>query len=514
MMVDYSNIPRDSRRVPLETRVQFKFDRFSGFLSEYSANISPGGLFLRTRAPLDQGTVLDFEFRLGDGFELIRGRGEVVWSRSEDEGTARPAGMGIRFLELAPGSKELIYRIVDQHILQGGTPFDVTQRPPDPMPPAPAIPAAPPQALPPMAQAFAASLAPTAPPAPAAPAPALAGNVFDLPPAVREPEPKLPDATSWLPSLDDPLLDPLAPPPPPPAWTQEPRLPEPFPELLPAALEPELEAGDLEVPSEYLGEDSVDHSKPSAPMFATTFGAASARPRRRILPLALLAAGLILAAAIFLLRDQVMEMAGLGGEDEPVVQTAPPRLPRRAAPAVAVAEETPQPADPAALEGTPPATSDATPVPAGPEATPAPLAPPPPVAAAPRGKAEPIPAVAEEPETGPALTRLDRITFEQTATGTDIILWGDGAIRAESFTRSRIDGNPPRELIRLSGIRREFSPARVAVGTPEVLQVRVGYHPETGRGELHVVLDLTRPNVVVAGVEPGEHRLRIRLQRK
>jgi len=65
-MVDYSNIPRDSRRVPLETRVQFKFDRFDGFISEYSENISPGGLFLRTRAPQPPGTVLDFEFRLGD----------------------------------------------------------------------------------------------------------------------------------------------------------------------------------------------------------------------------------------------------------------------------------------------------------------------------------------------------------------------------------------------------------------------------------------------------------------
>src|SRR5882757_5936950 len=118
-MVDYSNIPRDSRRVPLETRVQFKFDRFDGFISEYSANISPGGLFLRTRVPQPPGTVLDFEFRLGDGFELIRGRGEVVWNRLEDEGPARPAGMGLRFQSLSEGSKELIYRIVDQHILHG-----------------------------------------------------------------------------------------------------------------------------------------------------------------------------------------------------------------------------------------------------------------------------------------------------------------------------------------------------------------------------------------------------------
>src|SRR6185312_4913559 len=134
-MVDYSNIPRDSRRVPLETRVQFKFDRFSGFLSDFSSNVSPGGMFIRTRTPQPAGTVLEFEFRLGDGFELIRGRGEVVWTRTEDDGPSRPAGMGLRFQELSQGSKELIYRMVDHHIQQGGTPFDVTQGPPDPIPP-------------------------------------------------------------------------------------------------------------------------------------------------------------------------------------------------------------------------------------------------------------------------------------------------------------------------------------------------------------------------------------------
>jgi hypothetical protein len=121
--------------------------------------------------------------------------------------------------------------------------------------------------------------------------------------------------------------------------------------------------------------------------------------------------------------------------------------------------------------------------------------------------------VAEE-DTGPAVTRVETITFNQTGGGTEIVLQGDGAIRAESFTRTRIDGNPPRELFRLSGIRRPFSKTRVVVGTPEVLQVRVGYHQDKGGGELHVVLDLARPNVVVTGVEPSGNRLLIRLQRK
>src|SRR3954468_6879342 len=85
-MVDYSNIPRDSRRVPIATKVLFKFERFSGFISEYSANISPTGMFITTTNPEPAGSILDFEFRLGDGFEIIQGKGEVVWTRAVGEG--------------------------------------------------------------------------------------------------------------------------------------------------------------------------------------------------------------------------------------------------------------------------------------------------------------------------------------------------------------------------------------------------------------------------------------------
>ncbi|HWN43582.1 MAG TPA: TIGR02266 family protein [Thermoanaerobaculia bacterium] len=134
---DLSSVPRDSRRVPIAAQVTFKFERFAGFISEYSANISPTGMYITTNKPEPPGSVLDFEFQLGDGFEIIQGKGEVVWIRAVSEGPSRPAGMGIRFLELSEGSKELIYRIVDQYIQDGGTPFDVSLRPPDPVQPIP-----------------------------------------------------------------------------------------------------------------------------------------------------------------------------------------------------------------------------------------------------------------------------------------------------------------------------------------------------------------------------------------
>jgi hypothetical protein len=118
------------------------------------------------------------------------------------------------------------------------------------------------------------------------------------------------------------------------------------------------------------------------------------------------------------------------------------------------------------------------------------------------------------PDAGPPLNRLDRITWSQVSGGTEVVLWGNGAVGPAVYTRTRIEGNPPRELIRLSGIRHPYREARSVVGTSEVLQVRVGYHPEAGQGELHVVLDLAHPGVTVTRMEAGQHRLRLQLQRK
>ncbi len=160
-------ISRDSQRVPLETRVQLKFEWFGGFISEYSANISPGGMFIRTQTPEPVGRMIGFELRLGDGYELIRGTGEVVWARPIDQGPDKQAGMGIRFLEISPDGRELIYQMVDNYIAQGGTPFDVTDMPaPSPAPTEEIVPLEPKAA----AVFTAPTLAPIAPVPPTMPA--------------------------------------------------------------------------------------------------------------------------------------------------------------------------------------------------------------------------------------------------------------------------------------------------------------------------------------------------------
>jgi uncharacterized protein (TIGR02266 family) len=437
---DLSSVPRDSRRVPIAAKVAFKFERFSGFISEYSANISPTGMFITTNKPEPPGSVLDFEFQLGDGFDLIRGKGEVVWIRAVAEGPSRPAGIGIRFLELSEGSKELIYRIVDQYIQDGGTPFDVSLRPPDPVQPIPVAP----------------------------------------PPPAQSPFPDLPDSGTF-PAVDSS------------SWLP----PEPQTGINPGINPP---VDDDDFPPFMPPLPPMDDPEPPRPTVHFGGFAASAAPPRRspVIPIAVAGLVLALAAAGYLFRDSLGGMLGLGGDAEAgsVAPQGPPPGSRAAAPPP---QETPESITPIIEE-----EGEATPMPEvvrrREEETPAPAAP---------AAAEAAPAAL----AGPSVTALERITFEPAAGGTDVILWGNGAIRPEVYDQSHM-GSPPRELIRLTGITRPFPAAKVAVGTGEVKQVRVGYHEKAGGNELHVVIDLADPGVQVTRIEAREKQLKIHLQKR
>lgn len=112
-------------RVPLQQPVRLKFARFQDFLTEVSANISAGGMFLRSDTPRTPGEELDFVLSLEDGFTLVEGRGEVKWNRDDSDQPDRPAGMGVKFLELYGDSEALVQRVVSQHTEKGGETFSL-----------------------------------------------------------------------------------------------------------------------------------------------------------------------------------------------------------------------------------------------------------------------------------------------------------------------------------------------------------------------------------------------------
>lgn len=116
---------RQQERVALERPIRVRYRLFQEFIEEMSANISTGGMFIATDEPREPGSQFNVEFSLEDGFTFIEGRVEVAWIRSETAGTARPAGMGVRFLDLEETGQALVAKIVDRVRTRGRKPFDI-----------------------------------------------------------------------------------------------------------------------------------------------------------------------------------------------------------------------------------------------------------------------------------------------------------------------------------------------------------------------------------------------------
>src|SRR6476659_9231185 len=93
---------RDDPRVPIELRVEYK--KLNTFFADYTKNICKGGTFIRTKKPLDIGTIFLFQLTVPKLKEPIAIRGEVKWIKRDGEpsppGVAEDheAGMGIRFI--------------------------------------------------------------------------------------------------------------------------------------------------------------------------------------------------------------------------------------------------------------------------------------------------------------------------------------------------------------------------------------------------------------------------------
>ena|SRR5947209_1873737 len=94
-------------RVPFGQRGWFE----AGAITLYAAvaNISEGGLFVKTHAPLAMGTRAQVRIPVGNAGE-IQADAEVVWVSS---GAPGPAGMGLCFLELPDHDRNRLKAFLD-----------------------------------------------------------------------------------------------------------------------------------------------------------------------------------------------------------------------------------------------------------------------------------------------------------------------------------------------------------------------------------------------------------------
>lgn len=115
------------------------------------------------------------------------------------------------------------------------------------------------------------------------------------------------------------------------------------------------------------------------------------------------------------------------------------------------------------------------------------------------------------PEAAPA-DRVRLITWDEEPSGTVVTFWGNGPFLRDRVIRHRVAGGAPRELVKLRGIDLPFRQTVIEVGTPELVRVRTGFHPQNRVNELHVVLDLAGPGVELTRAEAAESYLRLHLE--
>ena len=489
---------------------------FRAFLKELGPQVSMGGMFVPSEEPLEPGTRCHLEVGLEDGFRLIAGLSEVVWTRERAQGEDRPAGMGLRFRDLEEGSRDLVFAIVERRleeglaISEGAVELETllsgaaerrrrAERPaaesPPPEPPPLRYEVEPDSLeLPETDELPAPSDETAAPPAGEDQGaeevdPSSVGLELEpedeLPP--EDPEPRRSfddepvDAVGDVEESDE--VEPWRVP-------QEPRVPqwapeapsEPAPAPLPARepVPPRVRAADFEpllreeVPSPELPFRDAPPPEPGEDSHRD-YGRRDRRPRWQLsmaLLAPLLAVGVV-ALLLWLLREPILGLLDSGKPPQTLEGEA--GEPGSALP-------------PAASE----LASESEPAPPPPSAEPEPETPPPP----PAPDIEPAPA-----EPAAELSALEEISWSSSPQGLRLVLRFDGTVTSGAMTRSRLTSGTVRELIRIRGVERPFGPGSVAVGAGGLERVRTGLHRRSGGRELHVVLDLAGPEVSVGATE-------------
>lgn len=80
-------------------------------VAQHALDVGESGMLLRASSSLPVGKLVDFEVRLADEKVALSGAGRIVWRRDAPEGE-RPAGIGVKFVDLDDASQALVDRLV------------------------------------------------------------------------------------------------------------------------------------------------------------------------------------------------------------------------------------------------------------------------------------------------------------------------------------------------------------------------------------------------------------------
>ena len=77
------------------------YEDHTGFVKAYTGNISQGGLFIKTRSPLESGEEFLLKLKLPGISDSLNIKCRVMWARKQGQDMKRPAGMGVKFCKMS-----------------------------------------------------------------------------------------------------------------------------------------------------------------------------------------------------------------------------------------------------------------------------------------------------------------------------------------------------------------------------------------------------------------------------
>ncbi len=109
---------RRAPRLPVDIKVDYR--TVGSFITDYTGNISKGGLFIRTSLPLEVGTRVRLRLTLPDGDAPFALDGVVRWTATARDKEKATPGMGIEFLEFDEDVKRRLEALVKTLEARGG----------------------------------------------------------------------------------------------------------------------------------------------------------------------------------------------------------------------------------------------------------------------------------------------------------------------------------------------------------------------------------------------------------
>ncbi len=448
--------------------VDLEFASLRRFREEMAPYLGDRGFFARSERPLPRHTPVRFRFLLPGEFVLAEGTAVVAWNIDPEANPELIPGMALRFVQVGSQSRAVIRELVDFHIATGGDPFD-----PGPSASGPGE----------------------------IPTDALEGTPDEQGEelAAAPPEQQAPALATQEPSSDEILPD----------WLRASASGEREDGALPFADDrtaPQQRRPDAVAPGGFEIDLVVDEREagpeppPAGPWKSIREVAARPRPSAEPAPRDL-RLGLMVAAALAVVAVAVLVWSLWFRGRGPEVGVAQPARPTGIAPGPVEPEtEVDEPAAQAPQE--PPTKVFVS------EAPPPEAVPPQPT---PQPTSRPTEAVTVRP-AAPATRVVDVSASVQVGT-TSVLIRGNGRLDDAAVGIVPL-ADPPRLWVRVRGIETFYRPSQIEVGSPEVLRVRIGHHPEERPPALYVVIDLADAGVSVSGREVVGDTIRLRVSRR